>query len=195
MYDLPRRRSGFPRRLNGYGSAGLVACEEAKKCGISVFFGWESCYEGTEFLIYGLDEDWLLAHPQIRDASIEEQYEMVHSSGGLVVHPHPYREEDYIPTIRLYPEYIDAVEGYNACHAGVRSSAHYNPQYDILAREYADKYDHPLTAGSDSHHLPILGGGMVFDHKLADIQDFISCVRQRSCIEFVDGSEGEERFT
>ena len=39
---------------------------EGKRIGLSVFFGWEACYEGTEFLVYGLDQAWLLAHPQIK---------------------------------------------------------------------------------------------------------------------------------
>ena len=29
---------------------------EGERIGLSVFFGWEACYEGTEFLVYGLDQ-------------------------------------------------------------------------------------------------------------------------------------------
>lgn len=165
-----------------------LAKEEGDRIGLQVFFGWESCYKGTEFLIYGLDEKWLLEHEEIRDASIEEQIGIVHSGGGIVIHPHPFREEDYIPEIRLYPEYIDGVEGYNASHC-VKGNSHYDPEYDVRAREYAAKYDFPMTAGSDSHHLPMLGGGMIFNRKLTDIKDFTSAVMNRECVEFVDGSK------
>ena len=75
---------------------------EGERIGLSVFFGWEACYEGTEFLVYGLDQAWLLAHPQIKDASIGEQYALVHEGGGIISHAHPFREEDYIPEIRLW---------------------------------------------------------------------------------------------
>ncbi len=70
---------------------------EGERIGLSVFFGWEACYEGTEFLVYGLDQAWLLAHPQIKDASIRVQYALVHEGGGIISHAHPFREEDYIP--------------------------------------------------------------------------------------------------
>ena len=69
---------------------------EGDKLGLQVFFGWESGYQGTEFLIYGPDKKWLLEHPQIRDATIPEQFELVHQGGGIVVHAHPFREASYI---------------------------------------------------------------------------------------------------
>lgn len=56
-----------------------LAKAEGDKIGLSVFFGWESGYRGTEFLVYGLDKSWLLNHPQIRDATVQEQYELVHA--------------------------------------------------------------------------------------------------------------------
>ena len=42
--------------------------------GLDVFFGYEAGYNGTEFLIYGVDKQWLINHPQIKDASVQEQY-------------------------------------------------------------------------------------------------------------------------
>ena len=43
--------------------------EEAKKrgdeLGLSVFFGWEYAYAETEFLTYGLDKEFLHAHPEL----------------------------------------------------------------------------------------------------------------------------------
>ena len=64
-----------------------------KEIDLDVFFGWESGYKGTEFLVYGLDEEWLIKHPEIKDATIKEQYKIVHEAGGIVFQAHPYREE------------------------------------------------------------------------------------------------------
>jgi len=161
-----------------------VAREYCEKKDFQVFFGWEAGYSGTEFLIYGLSEDWLKDHEEIKDASIPEQYELVHNSGGIVIHPHPFREADYIKEIRLYPEYIDGVEAYNATHCSPLSEGAYNPEFDKKAFEYAKKIGKPMTAGSDSHHLPILGGGMVFDRKINDIHDFCNAIMNRECIEY-----------
>ncbi len=62
-----------------------------------VFFGWESDITEQNFLIYGLNKEWLFEHPEIKDADVKEQYELVHAGGGIVSHAHPFREEDYIP--------------------------------------------------------------------------------------------------
>ena len=48
------------------------AKEEGDKIGLQVFFGWESGYHGTEFLIYGLNKEWLFEHPEIKDADVKE---------------------------------------------------------------------------------------------------------------------------
>ena len=84
-----------------------AAKEMGDKIGLDVFFGWEAGYQGTEFLIYGLSPEWMLAHPQLRGASVEEQFALVHEGGGLIIHAHPFREEYYIPRIRLFPEFVE----------------------------------------------------------------------------------------
>ena len=38
-----------------------------KQLGIKVFCGVELSYRGTDFLIYGLDKQWYLAHPEIME--------------------------------------------------------------------------------------------------------------------------------
>lgn len=161
---------------------------EGDRIGLQVFFGWESGYQGTEFLIYGLDKEWLHAHPLIRDAGIREQYEMVHQGGGIVVHAHPYREESYIPRIRLYPEYVDAVEGINAMHTSPASHAHKGAEFNQRAIDYGKKHGLPLTAGSDQHTTAMIGGGMVFSRKLSDIHDFNRAVLAQEATALLDGT-------
>lgn len=150
---------------------------EGDRIGLQVFFGWEACYQGTEFLIYGLDKAWLLAHPEIKDISIEEQYALVRASGGLVVHCHPYREEFYIPQIRIFPQYADAVEGVNATHACKKSRSHNKPEFDAKAQEYAARYGLPMTSGSDIHSTDLLFGGMAFREKLQDVHSYVNLMK------------------
>lgn len=164
------------------------AAEEGARLGLQVFFGWESNYDSTEFLIFGLDKEWLLSHPQIRDASIEEQYQLVSEAGGMVIHAHPFRKEDYIPEIRLFPDYVDGVEGANATHASKKSQYHNQPLFDVQAREYAAQYNLPMTAGSDIHSKDLFLGGMAFPHRLRDIRDFIAAVKGREDYRLLDGN-------
>lgn len=161
---------------------------EGDRLGLQVFFGWESGYQGTEFLIYGLDKEWLLMHPEIKDATVEEQYALVHQSGGIVVHAHPFREEDYIPEIRLYPDYVDAVEGVNARHTSPVSESHWNPEFNMRALAYGKEHKLPFTAGSDQHDTTMVRGGMVFPRRLKDIHDFTRAVLAGEALELLDGT-------
>ena len=150
--------------------------------GLNVMFGWEASYRGTDFLVYGLDKEWLIAHPEIRDASIEEQYEMVHADGGYIVHAHPYREASYIPEIRLFPEYVDAVEVNNAAHEVGKRLPDGSVPYNDKALAYARRYNFPETGGSDIHSINLFGGGMAFSHPINNIGDYISAVKNREGI-------------
>lgn len=165
------------------------AKEEGDRIGLQVFFGWEAGYHGTEFLIYGLDKNWLLAHPEIKEATVEEQFELVHAGGGIVVHAHPFREEDYIPKIRLYPQHVDAVEGVNAMHSSKVSNAHKNPEFNERALAYGKEHGLAFTAGSDQHTTTMIGGGMVFTRKLEDIHDFTRAVLEGEVLELLDGTK------
>jgi predicted metal-dependent phosphoesterase TrpH len=148
------------------------AKEEGDRVGLSVFFGWEANYQATEFLIYGLDKQWLINHPEILSWSIEEQYKRIHEDGGYIVHAHPFRVRPYIKEVRLYPEQIDAVEGINL---GNR-----NDEFDRQAIAYAKKYKLPITAGTDAHGKEKQHTGMAFHHRLENITDFIDHIKAGS---------------
>ena len=66
-------------------------------------FGWEAGFQGTGVPYFRPVPEWLAAHPEIREAGVEEQYRLVKADGGMVIHAHPFREEAYIPEIRLFP--------------------------------------------------------------------------------------------
>lgn len=175
--------------VKGYESA----YEYGQTNDLDVFWGYEAGFNATEFLIYGVTPDWMKAHPEIKDASVEEQYKIIHEAGGYVVQAHPYREEPYIPEIRLFPEYIDAVEGINAAHSNSSSKSHYNPKFDVSAIAYADKYSLPMTAGSDMHSTNMLGGGVLFNHRLNSIQDYIETIKSGDYL-LTNGEKIYDRF-
>lgn len=155
--------------------------EDVKKTGdaigLSVFCGWEAGFHGTEFLIYGLGAEWMKAHPEVRQAGVEQLYEMVKADGGMMIHAHPYREEAYIPEVRLFPHCVDGIEMINATHSNTKSIGHNDPAYDTRAIAYANEHGFRVTGGSDSHSTKLLGGGMAFKRKLESIQDFMDAVK------------------
>ena len=94
----------------------------------------------------------------------------------MVIHAHPFREASYIPEIRLYPEYVDGVEGINAAHSSSKSLSHHSPDYDEKAILYARQNQLPMTAGSDIHTTRMLGGGIALKRRLTSIQDYCSVI-------------------
>lgn len=149
--------------------------ENAKKAAegtdFSVFFGVEYYFDGDEFLLYGIDKEWLLSHPQMLTYTRQELFEAVTEAGGLMIHAHPYRERYYIIDIHLSPENCDGIEVYNAANESYQNA---------LAREYGLKYNLPMIAGSDvhfRHEKPM--GGIKISRPLKDINDFIQAFKNR----------------
>lgn len=173
--------------VEGYCSGYEQAKREGDRLGLQVFFGWEAGYGGPEFLVYGLDKAWLFSHPEIKDATVEEQYRLVHEGGGMVIQAHPYREASYIREIALFPDFVDGVEGYNASHSSMALSTRH-PEYNTRAVAYAEEHRLPMTAGSDQHSTGMLWGGMEFSRRLENIRDFNCAVLGREVVRFLDGT-------
>ncbi|HOL13592.1 MAG TPA: PHP domain-containing protein [Bacillota bacterium] len=135
--DLP-----WEERVELFYSGYELAYEEGKKQGFDVFFGWEWTFRGTDILTYGLGKEWLLAHPEVWELSINDYCDLVRESGAFLVHAHPFREAAYIDMIRLFPRKVDGVEVLNAMR---------NDFENERANEYADNYGLLKVAASDNH--------------------------------------------
>ena len=150
------------------------ALNEGIKRGFPVFFGWEESFEGDDFLVYGLDKQWLLDHPEVTAWDRHRQYQEVRRNGGCVVQAHPFRAASYIRDIHLSPWFADAVEGYNAGN---------DPRWNVLGMRYAQLRGLPVTAGSDNHHVawmrPDNLAGVVFDHPLTTVDDYVRAILER----------------
>lgn len=153
-----------------------------------VYFGMEAGFLGTEFLLYGLTPEWFIKNPDFRTADIEKQYQMVHEAGGMVVQAHPFRVEPYIPVVRQFPEFADAIEGSNATHSSKLSKAHNEPTWDDEARELAKKCNLPMTAGSDVHAVNLFGGGVAFKRRLTSAKDYCDAIIRREDYVLSDGA-------
>jgi hypothetical protein len=135
-----------------------------------VFFGFEYCFHGTEFLIYGLGKDFLLSYPQMLSWSVTTFFDYVHEAGGFITHAHPFREASYLSNVRLYPEKVDAVEVVNKSHT--------KPSFDKKALAYANAHNLLKTSGSDTHRLPLVsGGGIIFNRPMPTIQHLLDAFR------------------
>ena len=176
----------WKERVRRFCSGFEDAREEGEKRRFPVFFGWEERYDGDEFLIYGLDQAWMLEHPEMERWTRGEQFEQVHSAGGCVVQAHPFRERSYIHTIHLSTGCVDAVEGVNSDNSA---------ECNGMGLRYAALLGLPVTAGSDNHCAetmkPELLSGVVFDHPLTDVHDYVRAIRQKEPFQIHGGPRME----
>ncbi|MDY0287336.1 MAG: PHP-associated domain-containing protein [Sphaerochaeta sp.] len=164
------------------------AKEEGDLQGLSVFFGFEAAYGDDEYLIYGLDKQWLLSHPQIMDWSREQLFKEVERMGGCMIQAHPFRERDYLDSIILYPHLVHGIEvGNNENDA----------EHDRKAFAYAQAHDLSMSCGNDIHHVSKIGSatmGVVFDTPLRSIDDFITAIKQKENTLFMPPEHRETPF-
>ncbi len=148
-----------------------AAKEEGDRRGFKVFFGWEENYQNDEYLIYGLDKEWLIKHNEILHASQQEMLEMVHEGGGAVVQAHPFRERGYIKNVNVHPFQCDAMEASNFGNP---------PEQDILAYNFCRDRGITMTSGTDIHNKVVLNDattGMVFEKPLESINDYVAAIK------------------
>lgn len=142
------------------------ALEIGKELDIKVFCGVELSYNGTDFLVYGLDKDWYLQHPEIMDMKKGDELALMREQGALIVQAHPFRAWDWLDHIRLYPKYVHGVEIVNASRPDLENE---------MAALYAEKYGLIPFAGSDNHSAGRAGklAGVCCENPIRDMQDFI----------------------
>ena len=135
---------GWEAKVDRYMQGYYAAKAEGDKLGVRVLFGAEICFKqppgnGNDYLVYGIDRDFLLGYPDLNHGSVEEFYKYASEHGATVIQAHPFRGHKCYPT----PEFIDGAEVYNA-HP---RHANYNDEALAMARENGLL----MTVGSDVH--------------------------------------------
>ena len=137
--------------------------------GLRVCFGWEYSWEGNDFLTYGLPPEWLLAHPETVRITPLEYLKLVREAGGILVHAHPFRQESYVPLIKLLPDRVDAVEVWNA--------GNHQEIFNDRALWYAESFGLPQFSGSDAHWEDAFAGGILTDRDIRSTEDMPALLR------------------
>ena len=138
------------RYLYGY----HLAKEEGERLGMDVIFGVELRFPENEsdYLIYGIDENWLYDNPWICRMDHKSFYER-YKDEVLIVHAHPYRYCDEV--------FYDSVHGLEVVNC--------NPRHDSrndLALALAKANPHLYrTVGSDAHQTGDEGRAAILTEK------------------------------
>jgi len=147
-----------------------AARDEGKKCGVNVLFAAEIQFDGTapyDFLVYGMDKRFLLAHPYLNRMRPEQFYALARRKGFLVIHAHPFRKsgQPYLPIC------YDGMEVYNG-----------HPRHDshnALAARFAAEHGLILWSGTDYHQRQDCGrGGLLCPRRANTMKRFLRSVRR-----------------
>ncbi|MBQ4102063.1 MAG: PHP domain-containing protein [Oscillospiraceae bacterium] len=118
------------------------ACEAAEKMDFRVFFGVEVTMDENpvvHLLVYGVEEEFLLANPMLFACSQKDLYTLVHQAGGALIQAHPFRNGATV----LDPQYLDGIE--INCHPL------YLRSYAKELQQIAAEKGLMLTCGGDYH--------------------------------------------
>lgn len=148
-----------------------AAKAEGDRIGLAVFKGWETFTEGREFLTYGLDEEFLLANPDIEELGVDEYLGRVVAAGGWVIHAHPFRKAWYIPDFEPDPTSVEAFEVFNA--------GNNDPVFDEKALAMARRFGLIMTAGADAHSIDgVRAGAMRLPRPASTASELIAALRR-----------------
>ena len=163
----------YEENIRFYFSDYEKALELSKDIGIKVFCGIETTYGGTDFLVYGLDKEWFVAHPEIMNMKQSKKLAFMKENGALIIQAHPFREAFYIDHIRLFPRHVDGVEVMNANRLETENN---------LAKIYCEHYGLIKFAGSDNHSGSKQHklSGLCFDEPICSMEEFIEKARNHN---------------
>lgn len=123
----------------------------AEKLDFDLLFGLEENYGGgKEFLVYGIEPQFLLDHPELLRANITLWSKTVKEAGGFIAYAHPFRVRSYIPDPCAIPDLslVDGIEVYN----------YGNNLEDNLKAAYLFKNSDKIKIAGSDHHVAEFSG-------------------------------------
>jgi len=146
------------------------AVKAAQDLNFKVFLGIEIKFsdDPNEYLVYGLDEDFLLKNPKLHQLSLAEFKTLTAAQAEetLIFQAHPYRTGMAPASSQL----IDGLEVYNGNRRHDSNNA--------KAFSYAEKHNLKKISGSDFHEYEDLArGGIAALEIPADMSDLITLLK------------------
>ena len=124
--------------LKGYNTA-----KDAAKGRINILLGMELRFDSesdpNDYLVYGIDENFLREHKDILDMNISSFSALARKNGLMIFQAHPFRFGMKITNVK----YLDGIE---VCNRNIEHDSH-----NDIAALWAEKFGLKKTAGSDHH--------------------------------------------
>lgn len=142
--------------------------KEASRGKLEILLGMEMRFNRNinDYLVFGIDEDFIYNNPSAFDMSIDSYHKLVNSYGGLLIQAHPFRND-----MTVVPPYLlDGVEVFNG-HMG------HDSRNDI-ANMWADKHSLIKTSGTDFHYADVpVNAGIMTSEKITDMKMLVEILK------------------
>lgn len=152
----------------------LAAKEEGDKIGLDVFFGFEYNYRaaGDDFVTFGVDIDFLLAHPELCEYSLSDYSTLIRENGGLVWQAHPFRRAAYLAGKPMNPRVFPEVDGME-----ILSGRTGHEDFNREALDWARAHSLLGFAGSDAHESEDITAGVWLPRRAENTADLVSMLK------------------
>ena len=153
------------RYLEGY-----RVMKEYAKGRLTVLLGVELRFSShnNDYLLYGVTEDFLYAHPDLHLMKLKDFYPLAHENGILVIQAHPFRNGMTVCKTDL----LDGIEVFNVNTLAFRNQ---------IALEWAKYFDLIPTTGSDLHSdRTHIGGGLLTDTPIENVEELVRVLKART---------------
>ena len=157
----------WEERINHFLSGYRIMKEYAGEK-LHIILGCELRFIGSsnDYLIFGMDEQFLIDHPDLHRMSLKTFSAFAKEHGLLIVQAHPFRAGMKI----VKTKYLDGIEVFNG-HPG------HDSRNDI-ADMWAKRYGLLRTSGSDFHHPhSVEGGGIITDFPITSMNQLVEVIR------------------
>ncbi len=153
--------------LKGYNTA-----KEAAKGRINILLGMELRFDSesdpNDYLVYGIDENFLREHKDILDMNISSFSALARKNGLMIFQAHPFRFGIKIINVK----YLDGIE---VCNRNIEHDSH-----NDIAALWAEKFGLKKTAGSDHHQKGNEGlAGIISKHEITSNKVLLDTLKKQ----------------
>ena len=170
----PDRNLPWSQYMEEYLSGYYDMKKAAEGKDFEVFFGVEELFDTwDEYLIYGLEPEWFISHPELRDMKRIEFLTLAKECGAFIIQAHPYRFRQYFKCdhLTVAQSLVDGYEVFNSCNT---------PEHNKLALMLAESDKKIMVGGSDRHKAEDyieVPGGIILPKKVHSIGELIEAVK------------------
>ena len=122
---------------------------------------------GNDYLLYGITEEFLRAHPGLdRITNLITLHNLLSANGILLIEAHPFRNGMAV----MDPSWVDGIEVYNG-------AKNHNSRNEV-AEFWADHYSLIKTSGTDYHdpcHTP--DAGILTEEKITSVSQLVRILK------------------